>query len=95
MRRSVKAGVEELKVLSFEKAPDGEPDAVSIGELILGIPIHSSQFALAAMLKGFNEYYLIPLNEPGMVVPPEMEKQYEHNLALWHKAHPPKSKIIL
>ena len=113
MRRSVKEGVEEIRIATFEKMPPDDPNGVSVGEMMLGVPIHSSVFALAAMLKGFHEFYLKPLNgeEPGKLMerleidrtpkdngfpfPPEMVKQYEHNLALWYKTNPSKPKLVI
>ena len=93
--RFPKQGVEEITIFSFAKPPEEDPEAVINEPMPLGIPSGSGPFALAALLKGFHEFYLKPLGTEGGEMPPEMVSTYEHNLEIWKNANQPKSKIIL
>jgi hypothetical protein len=93
MQISSKTKSEDLRVQYFVK--DGPTIAVS--EIEINIPIGTSAFAVAAMMKGLQEFYFAPA---GMKVDdPEQTKVTEHNLALWVEAQTKKkeepSRLIL
>lgn len=89
MRISKQTQSETIKIEQFILEPAG----VSVNEIMLEVEYRTSTFAIAAMLKGLNEFYFKPA---GMAGDGQALTQSEHNLKVWEglcqKAN---SKIIL
>ena len=91
MQISNKTKTEDIRIQHFLR--DGA--TIAINEIEINIPLGTATFAVAAMMKGLQEYYFLPA---GMKVEdPEQLKITEHNLALWVEAQKKKEepRIIL
>lgn len=59
MLRSIKDNTEDIKIQSFaELKTKADVMVARIDELIISVPLSTSTFAIAAMLKGYYEHYL-------------------------------------
>jgi hypothetical protein len=76
MLRSKEKNTEEIKIQSFT----GTEDPVQVDTLTLPVPLNASPFALAALLMGFEEHFLIP---SGQTMDAELKQQVLHNLKLY------------
>lgn len=78
MRISNDDKTETIQVLHFLRSGK----TIEVNNVTIPIPINTSTFALAAMLKGLEEYYL----KPGLMEPDaEAKVAYEANLEQWNK----------
>lgn len=83
MKISKEEGFESVKISHFSV----EDGTYQINDIDLGVQFGSSAFAVAAMLKGLEEYFLIP---SGNSLPGEMKKAVSHNLEVFNKTLKPK-----
>jgi hypothetical protein len=83
MYRSIKENVEDIKIQSFAEVKTKEDVMVSrIDELLISVPLSTSSFAIAAMLKGYYEHYL-GISGDQENFDQEILKQCEHNLEVF------------
>lgn len=90
MRISKQTHSETIKIEQFILEPAG----VSVNEIMLEVEYRTSTFAVAAMLKGLNEFYFKPA---GMISGDRQAlTQSEHNLKVWEElCQKANSKIIM
>lgn len=89
MRINKNSKSETVKIQQFILENGG----VMLNEIMIEVDFKSSTFAIAAMLKGLNEYYYKPA---GMQGDGEALAQSEHNLKIWDDANQKaKSRIIM
>lgn len=70
-----------------------EQGGVMMNEILLEVDFKTSTFAIAAMLKGLNEFYFKPA---GMQGDGDALKQSEHNLKIWEEVNKKaQSRIIM
>jgi hypothetical protein len=83
MLRSIKDNSEDIKIQSFaEMKTKADIMTARIDELIISVPISTSQFAIAGMLMGYYEHYLGLAGDKDQF-DPELLKQIQHNLEVW------------
>ena len=79
MERSLAKNHEDIKIVSFSERKTGE---ITVDDVVISIPLGTSDFAIAAMLKGFHEYFLKPAgSEKDM--PQEVVEGFETNLKMF------------
>ena len=83
MLRSIKDNTEDIKIQSFaEMKTKADIMVARIDELIISVPLSTSQFAIAGMLKGYYEHYLgIAGDQEGF--DQELLQQINHNLEVF------------
>ena len=95
MNISFKEGFEELQ-LTYPETNPKEPGEVKFHTVLLPVDYGLGLFAMSAMLKGFDEYFM---KELGQQLDPEMLQAVEKNVASFkervQKAKEPKSNLIL
>lgn len=79
MRIDNTEGVESVRISHFSREEGG---SIQINDIDLGVPSGTSVFAVAAMLKGFEEYFLIPT---GQNLTEEFSNAVKHNLEVFNK----------
>lgn len=91
MQISKPNNVEDLRVQHFVIEKTG----VKLNDLMISVPFQTSTFAVAAMLRGLEEFYYKPADLK--MEDEELVKATEHNLNLWNEinADNKKSKLIL
>lgn len=83
MLRSIKDNTEDIKIQSFaELKTKADVMVARIDELLISVPISTSTFAIAGMLKGYYEHYLGIAGDQEQF-DQELLKQINHNLEVW------------
>ena len=89
MRISKLTKAETIRLVQFIVDKSG----ILLNEINIEVEYQTSTFAVAAMLKGLNEFYFKPA---GMEANPESVVQSEHNLKVWTEVcQKSQSRIIM
>lgn len=89
MKRDIQNAIEYVGVKYFKPtAPTAPPQNVEISEMHLPVPYGTGDVALAAMIKGLQEFYLNPMQEKtGQTIEldPKLKSFYEEVLSSFWK----------
>lgn len=89
MQISKPNNMEELKIDHFVVEDTG----LRVNTLVFSVPFKTSTFAVAAMLKGLEEFYFKPADLK--MEDEELSKATEHNLRLWSETNQNNKKSSL
>ena len=80
MKISKKENLETIRISHFNRNEDA---SLEIFDMEFGVALGSSTYAVAAMIKGFHEFYLVPGGES---VPEDMLEHVRQNLEFYNAA---------
>lgn len=79
---------EDIRIQQFVRGDK----SMTLNELTIQVLFNTSTFAIAAMLKGLEEYYFKPAE---LKADEEIMKSTEHNLKVWNEINEKKNSRII